>query len=495
MLAIPELAKLNSTFENGTGVTLESFSFVSLIGSGAFSKVFRAVSRKTNKQYAVKVISKVQIRQLNFVEQLNKELSIMLRCDHENIVKLFAAFEDEKSIHLVLELAKASLFSRLSAKKRLAEYEVANICQEVLNALVYLHNKSPPILHRDIKPENVLDFGGKYKLADFGWGSFGDSLRQTFCGTPDYLAPEMISGKAHSTKVDMWTLGVLLFELTQGKPPFTPREQLEGQNKIQAINRGAMRGVLTFDVPLSKPGEEAVRRLLAFEPAQRPSATEALQLEFFRPKKEVLRIDSERTLKIPRCELAPQVPNSARRVACSNEKTVAVNNLNCETTKLKRALERETELRQKIQSELLSVSAQRAEIESRNKALEAELLALKKTNAELNTQIQKKEADKKPAAVDETEALKLQETAKYLFVKAKETSRFVSDFFSKHCEVPDMKQTMDFVLSHETTKEKLGVIFSKFLEYKSRAQGGAHCRSFSQNHDIERGNLVKNRLS
>lgn len=86
-----------------------------------------------------------------------------------------------------------------------------------------MHERNPPIIHRDIKPENVLIDNGILKIADFGWSNYQDDIRNTFCGTPDYLAPEMIIGNGHDESLDVWGLGVLMFELLHGKPPFTPK--------------------------------------------------------------------------------------------------------------------------------------------------------------------------------------------------------------------------------------------------------------------------------
>ena len=100
----------------------------------------------------------------------------------------------------------------------------------------YLHKQNPPIIHRDIKPENILSCQGRLKIADFGWSNLKDKVRTTFCGTPEYLAPEMLMETGHNEKLDVWTLGVLLYEILVGQPPFTPKK-IEGMSKADVYEQ------------------------------------------------------------------------------------------------------------------------------------------------------------------------------------------------------------------------------------------------------------------
>jgi len=93
---------------------------------------------------------------------------------------------------------------------------------DVIQAVQYLHEKDPPIIHRDIKPENVLICNNTLKIADFGWSNYQNDHWNTYCGTPDYLAPEMILGTGHDESLDVWGIGVLMYELLHGEPPFSP---------------------------------------------------------------------------------------------------------------------------------------------------------------------------------------------------------------------------------------------------------------------------------
>lgn len=123
-----------------------------------------------------------------------------------------------------MELAPdGTLFNQIKKNQKLKEEEVAHYMSQIASAVSYLHNMDPPILHRDLKPENILLCKDQIKICDFGWSNTDneDEIRNTFCGTPDYLSPEMITGTGHNEKLDVWTMGVLMYEMMTGTPPFT----------------------------------------------------------------------------------------------------------------------------------------------------------------------------------------------------------------------------------------------------------------------------------
>ena len=150
----------------------------------------------------------------------------MYYIDHPNIIKLYNHFEEEDYIYLLLEFASGGqLWHKLNQLTRFDEATVKHYMRDIISAVEYLHSKNPPIIHRDIKPENLLlDSKGHVKLADFGWSNvFTNTQRTTYCGTLDYLAPEMILETGHDVHLDIWSLGVLIFELLTGKAPFAPQ--------------------------------------------------------------------------------------------------------------------------------------------------------------------------------------------------------------------------------------------------------------------------------
>lgn len=153
---------------------------------------------------------------------------------------------------------------------------------DIFKACNYLHERDPPIIHRDIKPENILFYGGKLKLADFGWSNMKNRVRKTFCGTPDYLAPEMILERGHNEKLDVWTLGILTFELIVGKAPFTPGTKPSDKKKAQKmLEKNILKNMIDFPGHVSKEAINLIGALLQKKPADRPSCKEALMHKWF----------------------------------------------------------------------------------------------------------------------------------------------------------------------------------------------------------------------
>jgi len=241
------------------------------IGQGAFGKVYKVRHKTTGNLYAIKVIPKDRILATNMIQQLRKEVRIMYSLHHENIIRLFNHFEDKSSFYLILELAEnGALFTKLRKLGSFDEATGAQYLREVALAVQYLHCKDPPIIHRDIKPENIfLDREGKAKLGDFGWSNFSEETRSTYCGTLEYLAPEMINRTGHDTRLDLWNLGILLFELLTGRAPFRSSNQAELLNKIKAAKVG-------FPKNFPVAAKDLVRKLLNPNPRERLSIEELL---------------------------------------------------------------------------------------------------------------------------------------------------------------------------------------------------------------------------
>lgn len=276
------LTRNKSFVDSGEKLTRSNFVELSTLGSGTFAKVLRVTSLSTGKQFGMKVISMLKIKNLKLLGQLRKEISTLSRCEHENIIHLYASFEEDNHTFLIQELAEGSLFEKMLEERRFSEEKVSSIVRDVGRALAYMHSLSPAILHRDLKPENVLFLGGRWKLADFGWSSSAEGFRNTYCGTSEYLAPEMIRGSGHCEKLDVWTLGVLTFELLEGRTPFVPRERHADRRMATKIMESKiLEGTVEFRRTFSPVARQAIRAMLAADPAARPSAAEILKLPFF----------------------------------------------------------------------------------------------------------------------------------------------------------------------------------------------------------------------
>lgn len=281
---IKELQSLTKSFQNGEALKRESFVFLTELGKGAFGKVYKVSSVSTKLLYALKVLSKSQLNTLKLIPQLKNEISLLARCNHQNIIKIYTAFEDKDYIYLVTELASdSSLFNRLKQEGKFKESQAINYMTDVIRAICYLHSLNPPILHRDLKPENVLICNERLKIADFGWSNVDDSYRNTFCGTPDYLSPEMIKGTGHNEKLDIWTLGVLMYELLHGRPPFSVPSKTNDRRMTQKmIEDNIINGRITFESNISVEAKNAITIMLMPDPKVRPEAKDLLNLEIFK---------------------------------------------------------------------------------------------------------------------------------------------------------------------------------------------------------------------
>ena len=182
----------------------------------------------------------------------------------------------------------------------------AQYLREVISACQYLHSLDPPIIHRDIKPENILlDGDGAVKLADFGWSNFFNETRQrlTYCGTPEYLAPEMIKQSGHDKSLDIWNLGVLLFELLTGNPPF------EGASQSQLFDN-----ILNFRVKWPKGfsgvAKDLISKLLKTNPAQRLKLDEICNHPFFKNNPPIRPVGPVHTDAAPSTTAPPGAPKT-----------------------------------------------------------------------------------------------------------------------------------------------------------------------------------------
>jgi len=247
----------------------EDFALGRLLGEGLFGNVYIARTKKEMKVVALKVLYKKRLEKEKVVAQLRREVEIHTRLRHENIVRMYSYFHDSDKVFLVLEYCpNGTLFDALkrAPEKRFDEPYAASVMRQLCSALSYCHQYQ--IVHRDIKPENILiGKNGEIKLADFGWAVANRSKvekmsRKTLCGTVEYLAPEMLDNQAYDERVDAWMVGILLFEMLAGTPPFIGSEDCETCDNILSTE-------LTVPSFVSKNATDLVRKLLAKNPDER----------------------------------------------------------------------------------------------------------------------------------------------------------------------------------------------------------------------------------
>ena len=205
---------------------ITDFQIVKELGACSFGHVYLVRHKHTKAEYAIKAIDKRDKANQEEKPYFRREIEVMYKIHHPNVVKLYGHFEDNNYCYFIMEyIPKGNVYGLIpqDKKKRINQKVVATIIKDVISAVYYLHNMKPIIIHRDIKPENVLLAENLVaKLTDFGWSNYmqEDEKRKTVCGTPIYLSPEIIKEEGHDEKVDIWCIGVLLFELMTGSVPF-----------------------------------------------------------------------------------------------------------------------------------------------------------------------------------------------------------------------------------------------------------------------------------
>ena len=263
-LPIPESAAKGLEHE----ATITDFEILKELGSGSFGNVYLVRHKETKAEYAIKAIDKRNKTNQEEKPYFRREVEVMYKIHHPNVVKLFGHFEDNNYCYFIMEyISKGNVYNLLPTdkKKRLSTKVCASIIKDVISAVYFLHNMKPPIIHRDIKPENVLLSEGLVaKLTDFGWSNYiqEDEKRTTVCGTPIYLAPEILEEKGHNEAVDIWCIGVLLFELVTAQVPF------QG-NDIDTLKENILKLKITWPKDINTDAKNLIMKILKLDPKQR----------------------------------------------------------------------------------------------------------------------------------------------------------------------------------------------------------------------------------
>jgi protein kinase X len=244
------------------GVSL--FNIGETLGTGTFGRV-RLVSYKFNSKtlhMALKMLKKSEIIRLKQVEHIKAEKAILSQISHPFIVNMYSSFKDTKSLYMLLEyVIGGELFSQLRKVGRFANETAKFYAAEIILALQYLHSKD--IVYRDLKPENLLiDRDGHIKITDFGFAKIVEDRTWTLCGTPEYLAPEIIQSKGHGKAVDWWAIGILIYEMLAGYPPFYDENPFGIYQKILA-------GKIEFPRHFDPYARDLVKKLLTTDRTKR----------------------------------------------------------------------------------------------------------------------------------------------------------------------------------------------------------------------------------
>jgi len=237
--------------------------------------VKKCTHKKTGVSYALKIIDKAAVG--DKVAMLEAEVDIMRRCQHVNIIELVEMFETPQKLYLVLELVTGGeLFDRIVTRGTYSEADASSLVTEILSAISYIHAQN--ITHRDLKPENLLYSSDQpdavIKLADFGLSKLipENTLLKTACGTPGYVAPEVLKCEGYGKAADLWSVGVIMYILLCGFPPFYD----DNTAKLFAL---IMNVEYSFPTPywdnISPEAKDLIQRLLVF-PEKRLTAAQAL---------------------------------------------------------------------------------------------------------------------------------------------------------------------------------------------------------------------------
>ena len=253
--------------------------FPKQLGSGSFGRVYLVSHNETKKLFALKIIDKRKLMvSYGKLDIIYNEINIHSKLDHENIIKLHNVHEDNDNINIIMEYAEnGNLYELISKEKTgLNESKAFDYFIQVVNAVYYLHNNN--IIHRDIKPENILiGANDKIKLCDFGWAKeLTLENRSTFCGTVEYMAPEIVGSENYDYSVDIWSLGILLYELLYGHSPFKA-------NNTKNVILNIKTHELTYDDKnkvVSKSCKDLIQKLLDSNPQKRLKIKDILEHPF-----------------------------------------------------------------------------------------------------------------------------------------------------------------------------------------------------------------------
>jgi len=260
-------------------VAVKRYAKGRLLGKGGFAKCFEVTNLESKKVLAAKIIQKSSLTKSRARQKLISEIKIHKSLHQVNIVNFEHVFEDQENVYILLEICtNQTLNELLKRRKRLTELEVQCYLSQIIHALKYLHSNR--VIHRDLKLGNLfLSEKMEIKVGDFGLATkleFDGEKKRTICGTPNYIAPEILDGKVgHSYEVDIWSVGVIIYTMLVGKPPFETPDVKTTYKKIRMNSYS-----FPEHVPLSESAKGLITKILNLDPSRRPSLDEILDHPF-----------------------------------------------------------------------------------------------------------------------------------------------------------------------------------------------------------------------
>jgi len=241
---------------------LTDYEIKQTLGTGSFGRVRLARNKVTNKYCALKILKKAEIIRLKQTDHVLSENSILASLSHPFMVSMEGFCQDERYLYLVLEYVPGGeLFTYLRSVGRLETPHAVFYGAQITVMFEHLHGKN--IVYRDLKPENLLITADGYlKLTDFGFAKVVEGRTYTLCGTPEYLAPEILLNKGHGKPVDWWTLGIIIYEMIAGIDPFTDEDPM-------AIYQKILKGKVKFPKNFDKDAKSIVKHLLVADLSKR----------------------------------------------------------------------------------------------------------------------------------------------------------------------------------------------------------------------------------
>ncbi|XP_058728845.1 CBL-interacting serine/threonine-protein kinase 5-like [Vicia villosa] len=267
------------SFQNPRNIIFNKYEMGKVLGQGNFAKVYHCRNLTTNESVAIKVIKKDNLKKERLVKQIKREVSVMRLVRHPPIVELKEVMATKGNIFLVMEYVKGGELFNKVAKGKLKEDVARKYFQQLISAVDFCHSRG--VTHRDLKPENLLlDENENLKVSDFGLSALPDQRREdgmllTPCGTPAYVAPEVLKKKGYDgSKADIWSCGVILYTLLCGYLPF------QGEN-VMRIYTKAFKGEYQFPEWISPQAKSLISNLLVADPKNRYSIVDIMNDVWF----------------------------------------------------------------------------------------------------------------------------------------------------------------------------------------------------------------------